>query len=560
MANRSGGKRTLDELDDVDRRILAAFAQKAVGALPLSTLAVVTKLQTREIESRLSGPLRDWIDATFHDQWELRSSLEELLPLARPVSDPKTPIPPVKPSELQPSKPKAGSQIRTPHDWQTQALAKWRQCGRRGIVEAVTGTGKTHVGVMAIAEALDHRPHVHPIVVVPTIPIMHQWVDRLQAAFPGRPVARRGDGLKEDFSRPGTVAVVAVVNSLVVENAKGLSSVLGFALRGSGLTFLIADECHHYVEAPVFSRIRQFPFDWTLGLSATVGDFEVPGLGRIVYEYKFVDAHADGLIPSFDMVNGSVNLTIAERNQYMDLDNKCRDALATVLQRYDLEMDDPAFWVTLKMMMGRMGSGREPLIEKLFVLYFQRAAIAYQAEEKLSLAQKLIRHLVERSRKKVMVFFERIDGAEEVGDALDRKVATRLYESVASSDGVNAWVYHSQMSRADRTVMLSRFRSAGPSALLACRCLDEGIDLPDVDASILVSSTQSERQRIQRIGRVLRRGDGNKRPIVVTLSVKETSDTYVTAADRHRFKGVANISEVDGSKACLEAVSSLDVR
>jgi superfamily II DNA or RNA helicase len=37
----------------------------------------------------------------------------------------------------------------------------------------------------------------------------------------------------------------------------------------------------------------------------------------------------------------------------------------------------------------------------------------------------------------------------------------------------------------ERDETLKRFCSAGPSALLACRALDEGLDVPTVDGAIL---------------------------------------------------------------------------
>ncbi len=39
--------------------------------------------------------------------------------------------------------------------WQAEALEAWTRAGRAGIIEAVTGTGKTRVGQTAIEEALN---------------------------------------------------------------------------------------------------------------------------------------------------------------------------------------------------------------------------------------------------------------------------------------------------------------------------------------------------------------------------------------------------------------------
>ncbi|MEV1328532.1 DEAD/DEAH box helicase family protein [Micromonospora costi] len=51
-----------------------------------------------------------------------------------------------------------------PRAWQIEALAAWRAHGRQGVVEAVTGTGKTTVGVLAAAAAVDAGERVMVLV------------------------------------------------------------------------------------------------------------------------------------------------------------------------------------------------------------------------------------------------------------------------------------------------------------------------------------------------------------------------------------------------------------
>jgi RNA polymerase primary sigma factor len=180
--------------------------------------------------------------------------------------------------------------------WQREALSAWDTAGRHGMVEAVTGSGKTHVGIAAIAKLYAENKRLSTLVVVPTIPLMNQWTEKLTVAFPGQRIGRIGGGNKDDFSIL-PIACVAVINSAVLKVHK----LLAHCINRKNPSLLIADECHHYIEAPVFSRIRAFPFDYTLGLSATLFPFEVPGLGRIIYEYGFKDACNDGIVPPFDL-------------------------------------------------------------------------------------------------------------------------------------------------------------------------------------------------------------------------------------------------------------------
>jgi len=545
----------LGELSKDAQSVLRVFAERSARSIELNDLALVSKIPTTHIEAMFDNELRWWIDSSCIDEPELRGALSDLKPLKQPAH----PTRKQRREEYQKQRQaKTGqSQDRKPYPWQSRALQSWEKAGRRGIIEAVTGTGKTHVGVMAIAAARASSKRIYPLVVVPTIPIMNQWIERLRESFPECRVGRIGTGHFDDFSEPGTVAVVAIVNSLVLNDAKKLKKLFAFAGSTTSKTMLVADECHHYMHGTVFSRLRRYPFDQTLGLSATVGDFEVPGIGKIVYKYGFDQAHAEGLVPAFNLINCSVDLTASELTSYLAIDKKCSDALKRVISFYGLNPHDAEFWKKLKRLMGTMGSGKEPLIEQLFVLFFQRAAVSYVARRKMELAEQLVVRLVKRQRKKLMVFFERIDSAVEVSRAVDLEAVKRIRQGVDGEGGVPSWTYHSQIPKSERGAVLERFQRSGPGVLYACRCLDEGIDLPDVDAAILVASTKSERQRIQRIGRVLRKGDGDKKPVIITLTVKGTGDQEVTAGDFSRFREVARVQTVDGATECLDAVMKL---
>ena len=65
--------------------------------------------------------------------------------------------------------------------WQLDALVAWLRCGRRGVIEAVTGSGKTDIAIAAAADALARDRFV--LVVVPTRVLMEQWYGRLTAAL-----------------------------------------------------------------------------------------------------------------------------------------------------------------------------------------------------------------------------------------------------------------------------------------------------------------------------------------------------------------------------------------
>jgi superfamily II DNA or RNA helicase len=152
------------------------------------------------------------------------------------------------------------------------------------------------------------------------------------------------------------------------------------------------------------------------------------------------------------------------------------------------------------------------------------------------------------NRRKVIVFFERIASAED-GAAILELEAAKIFQDAIATVGLWTGVLHSELKDVERRRVIDEFRSNARGVLFVCRMLDEGFDVPDVDAAVLVASTKSKRQRVQRIGRVLRRGDGQKQPVVLTLFCEQTTDQFVVAADRELFGEDTTIETVTAAQA-----------
>ena len=63
----------------------------------------------------------------------------------------------------------------------------------------------------------------------------------------------------------------------------------------------------------------------------------------------------------------------------------------------------------------------------------------------------------------------------------------------------------------EREEILRLLRDGMLNAAVAIRCLDEGIDVPDVRMAFLLASSTNPRQFIQRRGRLLRKAPGKTR-------------------------------------------------
>ena len=148
------------------------------------------------------------------------------------------------------------SEQHTLYRWQFEALASWLRCGRRGVIEAVTGSGKTDVAIAAASDALRRGRFV--LVVVPSRVLMEQWHGRLTAALPEARIGRLGDS---DKDLPGSCDVL-------VATRHSAAAYKPVPTAGAG-GLLIADECHGLGGATLRrAMLRQY--EERLGLTATL--------------------------------------------------------------------------------------------------------------------------------------------------------------------------------------------------------------------------------------------------------------------------------------------------
>jgi superfamily II DNA or RNA helicase len=103
-----------------------------------------------------------------------------------------------------------------------------------------------------------------------------------------------------------------------------------------------------------------------------------------------------------------------------------------------------------------------------------------------------------------LVFTERIGAAERISRLLDGR-------------GSRVGTYHSHLGPAIRRRNLDLFQHGQFDTLVTCRALDEGIDVPVTNVAVIAAGTASVRQRVQRVGRVLRLANGKTHADVATL-------------------------------------------
>jgi len=351
--------------------------------------------------------------------------------------------------------------------WQTEALSLWEKNRRRGILEVATGGGKTFFALKCIEkyQVSKHQPSV--VIAVPTQGLLEQWTEEIVAHFNVRFNEIHFPAKKKNIKKDRIN--IAIFNSL----AK-------CQFDETEKHFLIVDECHK-IPAKSFAPTLLIPKDASLGLSATPGrqydslmqDLVIPALGPILYKYSLVEGYKDGILSGFELRNVIFKTSEENENQLNALTRQIA---------INLRKDESS-----------------EIVKRLLI---KRARIANSLPERIPVAVKC---LLNSKYKKAIIFHEII------------LPCTKIYE-VLKYKKINAGIYHSGLSLEERSNVLADLREGKISVLVCCKALDEGLNVPDVDLAIIAASTSTTRQRIQRIGRVLRKIPGKRSAIIYTLA------------------------------------------
>ncbi len=367
-----------------------------------------------------------------------------------------------------------------PRTWQNEALRIWVATGRRGVVSVVTGGGKTLFAALCMLEVREALPGTIIVIVVPTQALLDQWYVSLleDLSVPADEIGT--------YSGEGIPAQPRRVNLMVINTARGWAP----RIAEHHPTFLIVDECHR-IGSTVNALGLVGPHVATLGMSATPErDYDdafeatvAPALGPLIYEYTYAHARRDEVVAPFDLVNVRIQLTAPEQ------------------ERYD------AYTRRLARLFSRQKRG-DDVGEALRRSLRERAAVSARAAMRVPVAVRLAD---QHPRARVLIFHEHIQAADRIKALL----IERGHQVVA---------YHSKLGGEMRRDNLRLFRRGLFDVLVSCRALDEGVNVPEATVAIIASSTASNRQRIQRLGRVLRPSSGKDRALIYTIFATEQEE------------------------------------
>jgi superfamily II DNA or RNA helicase len=371
----------------------------------------------------------------------------------------------------------------TPYLHQQEALDTWQKAGKNGVVVLPTAAGKTYLAQM-VMQSIQRST----LIMVPTLDLMHQWYAHLLAAFPEVEIGLLGGG-----SHDRTPILVSTYDSAAI-HAENLGNLYGL---------LIFDECHHLPSD--FNRvIAEYAIaPYRLGLSATPertdgkhADLEYL-IGPEVYR-KSPEELSGIALAEHKTAQIRVKLSQIERDRYNEL-IQTRNAF---LQDQNIILGSLQGWQRFVRESARSKAGRRAMLA-----HREARAIAFGTEGKLRvLADLLAQHYPEQT----LIFTD------------DNATVYRI-----SQDFLIPAITH-QTPVKERHEILNKFKSGEYPTLVASRVLNEGVDVPAARIAIVLSGTGSTREYIQRLGRVLRKGnDASKLALLYEVIAEDTTEENV---------------------------------
>jgi len=405
--------------------------------------------------------------------------------------------------------------------WQSEAVSAWRSNDRRGIVVAATGTGKSRVGLEALDDILELGGIV--VIVVPTKALQDQWFGQLRYDLKmGPAILGRIGGSQADFNLTHRV-VLAVLDSARVK----LPQLLDYWRAEGEDVLLLIDECHRLGSSEARSLLRS-PFTSSLGLSATPqladGNFEpqIEGsLGPVVYELPLRRALDDGLLAPLRLLDLYFYLGPAELHEYKATQSQIGPLKSSLAHDYPELNSSGGFLQSLASL-----ASIDERASRLLGLINQNRRLVANSKERRRIFGNLVGSGLLDGRRTI-VFNETIDQAE-------------ASMNIATAHGIKAVMDHSKVPNATRTRAIQQFKTGVASALIAVRTVDEGIDVPEASLAIINSGTLTKRQRVQRIGRVVRPSGGTTAS-VISLLAAETTEEYLVGMDDPELVGPGRV-------------------
>ena len=377
------------------------------------------------------------------------------------------------------------------YDYQQEAIKNWQANDYCGIFDMATGTGKTLTALGAVAELCKNVKRLAVIIVCPYQHLVEQWVEDIRA-FGANPIIGYSGSSYTNYKKELKNRIfnfnykITDFFCFITTNASFMSKVINEEIRKlSQDTILVVDEAHNFGAKNLQNTLQQ-DFTYRLALSATLerqGDEDGTNILRNFFGNKFIEyglerAIAEKKLTPYYYYPVIVYLTDAELDKYQLYTSKI---IQNIVKRKDKTI------VTN--------------LAKEFML--KRARLVAGASEKIEKLREMANDFKNEKNMLIYCGATNVQGYDNCSDDDIRQI-DYISRMLNFDFGMRTAQFTSREDSKERKRRLEEFQNGEIQALIAIKCLDEGVNVPAIKTAYILASTTNPKEYIQRRGRVLR--------------------------------------------------------
>lgn len=385
------------------------------------------------------------------------------------------------------------------HDYQVKAIDTWMSKGCRGIFDMATGTGKTYTALGALAKLSEKlRNHLAVVIVCPYQHLVEQWVEDI-CAFGVKPlICYSRYNWKKTLARMISDYSLGITDNfcVITTNATFVTPAMQNELaKMNGDFCLVVDEAHNFGSKKQIACMSE-KFNFRLALSATiVRHHDEYGTQRLFdyfgdkcIEYTLKEAITAGKLTPYYYYPVLVSFNEEELHEYVEITDKVAKILKKVPHGDDLPQS----------------------AERLLI---KRARIIAGAQEKVVKLKEVITPYQNANHLLVYCGATRVESLylnETAIDSDDKRQIDEATSLLGNVLGMRVTQFTAAEDSRQRELIKEQFSKGEIQALVAIKCLDEGMNIPGIETAFILASSTNPKEYIQRRGRVLRKAPGKQ--------------------------------------------------
>ena len=448
----------------------------------------------------------------FNKYWEGNTSRTNVIDIPSAIKEEMIKLAPSSENDLMIFK-STGSKIKL-RDYQNEAIENWFNNGCCGLFEMATGTGKTFTALSCFKELSDSKDKLITVIACPQSHLIDQWIKDVKLFHDGEIIIASGknSNWKEEFKKLRKKFYLGMLDKAVVMTTHAsLSSefFINTINKFNVEKLLIVDEVHGIGSTKQRLGLDDC-YEYRLGLSATPKRwFDDEGTGAI-------DSFFKGTVFEFDIgralteINPDTNETYLAPYYYYPI----------IVDLTDEEYDEYLFYSYKIAQIFTSKKNKKDKDKELTKYNTLRQRIINNAENKYYEFDNLLK--ANPGIDKLIVFCspQQIGNVQEILN--QNKVIPQHKFTQEESAAISK-----KTGLSERDEILQLFAEGSYKALVAIKCLDEGVDVPVAQTAIIMSSTSNPREHVQRRGRILRRAPGKKYAVIYDILVFPEEPTDV---------------------------------